>query len=320
MFKTSNTSARLASMEAQRAADEAAAARAREEQRQAEIKAGAQRINELFFGAPVYDYRDAMIGYNQNNLPEGWKVAGRDVTTTTPGQYVSNGGTGDAAYEWWQEPITTTMKKYGIYDPAGNLQTQEVDNTDHIHWAATLPGKEKYDTGERTGGIPESYYTGVADNIKALGTSDLTQQFNRARENLQYQLARSGLLVSSAANDGRVDLETARDEGAAKIGIQAAQAVQKQRQAVESERQTALNQLYATQNPDLAANTAMTNKTLMMQDKPSYSPIGDVFGAVLGGFSQGLGYLNNVNAGKVTPDSPSAWYSQSANERIVGKP
>ena len=317
MGLTSNTSARLAEMEAQRARDEAAAARAREEQRQAEIRAGVDRINAIFYGRPVMGYRDAMINYNQNNLPEGWKVAARDVTTETPGQWVSNGATGDAAFDMWQGPSSSTIKKFGIYDAAGNLQSHEADKTDDLHWSGTLPGKEQYDTGEREGGIPDSYYNGVADNIKALGTQDLTSQYNKARENLQYALARSGLLVSSAANDGVADLNTARDEGAAKIGMQATQAVQKQQQAVKAEHAAALNQLYATQNPDLSANVAMTNKTLMMQDKPSYSPIGDVFGAVLGGFGQGMGYLNNVNSGKVTPNSPSSWYSNSANERIV---
>lgn len=319
MGLTSNTSARLAQMEAQRARDEAEANRIREEQRQQRIAEGATRIAQLFDGAPVMGTRDTMVNYNQNNLPEGWAVKGRNVTVETPGQYISNGGTGDAAYEYWSGPMTQTIQKYGIYDPAGNLQTPEVDNTDYIHWNATLPGKETYDTGQRTGGIPESYYTGVADNIKTLGTQDLTTQFNRAREKLQYALARSGLISSSAANDALVDLNTAKDEGAAKIGIQASQATQKLRQQAANEKSAAINQLYATQNPDLAANTALTNKTLFMQEKPSYSPIGDIFGAVLGGIGSGMGYLNNVNSGKVTPNSPSSWYSDSANERIVNK-
>lgn len=317
MGLTSNTSARLAQMEAQIARDEAEANRRREEERQQRITEGAKRITELFDGSPVMGTRDAMINYNQNKLPDGWKVAARDVTTETPGQWVSNGATGDAAFEYWQAPIVNAMKKYGIYDAAGNLQSAEADKTDDLHWAGTLPGKETYDTGQREGGIPESYYQGVADNIKTLGAQDLTSQFNRARENLQYALARSGLLVSSAANDGIADLKTANDEGAGKIGIQATQAVQKQRQQVQQEKAGAINQLYATQNPDLAANNAMSNRMLMMQDKPSYSPIGDIFGAVLGGFGSGLGYVNNVNAGKVTPNAPSSFYSNSANERIV---
>lgn len=314
MFKMSNTSARLASMEAQRAADEAAAARAREEQRQQRIKDGAAHIASIFDGVPVMGTRETMVNYNQNNLPAGWAVKGRDVTVETPGQYISNGGTGDAAYEYWSGPMTQTMKKYGIYDAAGNLQTPEVDNTDYIHWSGTMPGTEQYDTGERTGGIPESYYQGVADNIKTLGTADLTSQFKRARENLQYALARQGLLVSSAANDASADIETARDEGAAKIGIQAAEAVQKQRQLVQSEKQQAISQLYATENPDLAANTALTNKTLMMQDKPSYSPIGDIFGAALGALGSGMQYANNVNSGKVSPAYSSSLFG---NENVV---
>jgi hypothetical protein len=167
------------------------------------------------------------------------------------------------------------------------------------------------------GGIPDSYYNGVSDNIKTLGGQDLTSQFNRARENLQYALARSGLVGSSVANDGMVDINTARDEGAAKIGIQATQAANKLRQQTDQEKQSAMNQLYATENPDLAANTALTGRTLIMQDKPSYSPIGDIFGAVLGGIGSGLNYVNNVNAGKVTPNSPSSFFSDNANERIV---
>ena len=317
MGLTSNTSARLAQMEAQRARDEAEAARVREEQRQQRITDGAARIAALFDGSPVYGYRDTMINYNQNNLPEGWKVAARDVTTETPGQWVSNGAGGDAYFEYWQPPVASTMQKFGIYDAAGNLQSMEADKTDDLHWSGTLPGKEKYDTGEREGGIPESYYTGVADSIKQLGTADLTSQFKKARENLQYQLARSGLLVSSAANDLQTDLETAREEGAAKIGLQAAQSVQKLRQQTASEKAAAINQLYATQNPDLAANTAMANRALIMQDKPSYSPIGDIFGAVLNSAGAGMNYANNVNSGKITGAYKSPIFTKSANDRIV---
>lgn len=154
-------------------------------------------------------------------------------------------------------------------------------------------------------GIPESYFTGVSDQIKTLGTSDLTSQFNKARENLQYALARSGMLGSSVANSGMTDITTARDEGAAKIGMQAASAAQKMRQQTQQEKQAAMSQLYATENPDLAANTAMTGRTLIMQDKPQYSPIGDIFGAILGGLNAGIGYGNNLAAGKISSGNPS---------------
>lgn len=170
-------------------------------------------------------------------------------------------------------------------------------------------------------GIPDTYYDGVADNIKTLGTSDLTSQFNKARENLQYQLARSGLLGSSVANQGQTDIVTARDEGAAKIGTQAAQAAQKLRQQTQQEKQAATSQLYATENPDLAANTALTGRTLIMQEKPSYSPIGDVFGALLSGIGSGVSYMNNqMKRGNNLDGTPVQAALPNSNGRLVNGP
>lgn len=130
------------------------------------------------------------------------------------------------------------------------------------------------------------YFQGVEDNVKTLGTSDLNKQFAKARESLMFALARSGMLSSSVANQGAVDLATQNNEGAAKIDLQAKDASTRIRSSVEQERAGAISQLYATENPDLAANTANARSALILQDKPQYNPLGDIFAGVVGAYDQ----------------------------------
>lgn len=162
------------------------------------------------------------------------------------------------------------------------------------------------------------YFQGVEDNVKTLGMSDLNKQFAKARESLMFALARSGMLTSSVANQGSVDLATQNNESAAKIDLQARDAATKVRSGVESERAGAISQLYATENPDLAANTANARSALIMQDKPTYNPLGDIFAGVVGAYDN---YRKGTGSGTtsfVNTSSPDTSTRSSGGERVVG--
>lgn len=150
------------------------------------------------------------------------------------------------------------------------------------------------------GGIGDDYYSGISRAILEAGAGDLNDQYAKARENLQYSLARSGMLSSSAATAADAGLNAARDEANAKVALQADQQKTRLRQQTAQEKQTAMQQLYATENPDLAANTALTGKSLIMSDKPSYNPIGDIFGSLINTFANGVGYANRQSAQGMT--------------------
>lgn len=161
------------------------------------------------------------------------------------------------------------------------------------------------------------YFQGVEDNVKTLGMSDLNKQFAKARESLMFALARSGMLSSSVANQGAVDIATQNNESAAKIDLQAKDASTRIRSGVEQERAGAISQLYATENPDLAANTANARSALIMQDKPTYNPLGDIFAGVISAYDN---YKKGAGGGAnfVNTSGPDTSTRRSGSERVVG--
>jgi hypothetical protein len=122
-----------------------------------------------------------------------------------------------------------------------------------------------------------------------LGNVDIGDQYGKARENLQYALARQGLTSSSAANQGVADLEGAKAKAQGDLNLQAQDAATKVRQQVDQEKQAAISQLYATEDPSLAANTALSKSATILADKPNYNSLGDIFGSVIQGFGNVLG-------------------------------
>lgn len=175
-------------------------------------------------------------------------------------------------------------RQWGLFNKSGDLMnsndTLEGLSKSNYYYGGT-------DGVEKTGGIGDGYYQGVRDNVYTLGMADLTDQTNKARENLLYSLARAGLTQSSVGNQTQAELAQRQADATGKLSLQADDAVNKTKVGVEQERANALAQLYATENPDMAANNAITKSALILQDKPDYNPIGDIFQ----GLGQGIGTL-----------------------------
>lgn len=81
-------------------------------------------------------------------------------------------------------------------------------------------------------------------------------QFDRAREQLTYALARGGQLNSSVAAQRMARLTRDRDLTLSKVDSAAEQAVKQQKRDVESEREALIMQLQATADPMNTANQA----------------------------------------------------------------
>jgi hypothetical protein len=154
-----------------------------------------------------------------------------------------------------------------------------------------------YDTGQRTGGFGEDFYSGISRKVMDLGNVDITDQYNKARENLQYALARQGLSSSSAANQGVADTEAAKAKAQGDLSLQAQDAATQVRSQVDQEKQAALAQLYATEDPSLSANTALGKATNIRADQPAYSGLGDIFGSVIQGFGNVYSAARNAGGG-----------------------
>jgi hypothetical protein len=165
-------------------------------------------------------------------------------------------------------------KVWAFKDGAGNI----------IYQGQDFSYDTEYDTGQRKGGFDDAFYEGIAQDVRNLGNEDIGDQYDKARENLQYALARQGISSSSAGNQGAVDVEAAKTKAQGDLDLQAQDAKAQVKSAVDQEKQAAISQLYATEDPTLAANTATSKFQNIQADRPAYSGLGDIFGSVIGGF------------------------------------
>lgn len=136
---------------------------------------------------------------------------------------------------------------------------------------------------------------------------ELERQFQDAREQMIYALARAGLTNSTAAADKQGDLMRLYDTERGAIVNRAKQAVNNLRSDVENERATSLMQLEAANDPIAAANAATGRVQALSQRPIEYSPLGDVFAGLaegIGGFVKGLRerrLLDEIRAGAASP-------------------
>ena len=130
----------------------------------------------------------------------------------------------------------------------------------------------------------------------------LADKFKTATDNLTFDLARSGILRSQAAVDSQTDLVRQKAENEASLKSQADQGVAALQQRINAAKQNAINQLYSTENPDIGANSALSQIRTIQGEQPSYSPLGDIFKTAavgIGGYQQGQAarQYNNIITG-----------------------
>lgn len=257
------------------AREEAKRARIREAERQARLTTGYGQIRDIFEGTPVYaenvpqtfdwtTFKAPSSGAEaklMSGIPEGFTVAkkggGKTVIPRTIGGL----------------PATGNESPWGLLDAAGNWYAP----------GSTINYVGKKMTG-RTGGFDDSFYAGIRQNVTNLGNLDISDQYNRARENLQYALARQGLTTSSVANRATSDVLAAKAKAEGDLALQAKAAEAKVRGNVDAEKNAAISQLYATEDPTLAANTSLAKQATILADKPNYDTLGNIFQTALGGF------------------------------------
>jgi hypothetical protein len=251
------------------------------------------------YKAPRVGTRGSAVDYS---VPDRFGYRGPQRMENVGSQKLLNNPKGLDAYALVGSPRTATTtdpnagKVWALKGPDGKLYYQgQGFNYD-----------ETYDTGEKSGGFGDDFYGGISKSVTDLGNVDITDQYNKARENLQYALARQGISASSAANQGVTDVEAAKTKAQGDLALQANDAASQVRSAVDQERAAAISQLYATEDPTLAANTAMSKAQNITADKPGYSGLGDIFGSVIQGFGNIYNATRGANAGYGYQKQPSA--------------
>jgi hypothetical protein len=105
----------------------------------------------------------------------------------------------------------------------------------------------------------------------------LTTQYDKAKRDMTFDLARAGTLRSSIAGQAQGMLENENAVNEAGIRAKADTDTAALRQSIASQQQQSYNQLYATEDPAVAANTATGMVANAQLSQPNLQPLGDLF-------------------------------------------
>jgi len=210
-----------------------------------------------------------------------------------------------SGYSWQTMPDNGGATAYGIYDPSGNLVTTANSLSDLAKSNIYVGG----DPSQTTGGFGSDFYDKYRNAITGYYLPQEDQQYQNARSSLNYGLARAGQLRSGTAGMDVANLANQDVLAQANIQSQADNATGQLRTQIAQDEQSALNQLYSTEDPTVAANTAGNMVANADLQKPMLNPMGNVIntisvgvGNALSGFTNPYAYIN-PGAGGMGPST-----------------
>jgi hypothetical protein len=300
---SSATNQQLVNMQMQQAAQ----AETSNAERNARLTAGKAAIDAMFQGTPAGATKLDFSGAPYAG-PSGTESAQMGWGLTAPNM--------PAGYSMTMLPDDGSgTPQYGLVGPTGGLvnsgSLQDIANTQIYSGGSGAnvdPFAHMYDT-LRSGVL--NYY------LPQEG-----EQYNTARTNLNYSLARAGSLNSSIAGTDVAKLANQDMLNRAQIQAQADTQVGAFRNTVQQDQQSALNQLYSTEDPSVAANTAENMVANAQLTKPMLNPMGSLFSAITAGVGNAIsGYTNpyayiGQGPGAMTSGTPSG--SQGQGQTISG--
>jgi len=148
-------------------------------------------------------------------------------------------------------------------------------------------------------GFDDGFYSGKSQNYLNYYRPQVDQQYGEAKQNTLYQLARQGIVNSSAG--AKVNSDLARDYGNQLQSIQsgANSYAQNVRSQVEQQRNNLVNQVTATANPTQAASAAnnQVGNLQMIEPAGGYSPLAGLFSTFTGALGNGIAGYQYQNPG-----------------------
>jgi len=205
-----------------------------------------------------------------------------------------SGQTGTLAdgYSWKPLPDSGGSTQYGIFDPSGNLVTSagslsDLSKAQIYYGGSTGPGTTT------TGGFGDDFYNKFRQSILDYYLPQEDEQYANARTGLNYNLARAGSLNSSVAAMDVGKLSEQDTMNRAQIASQADTQTAGLRTQVQQDQQQALNQLYSTEDPSVAANTAQNMVANANLTVPLLNPVGALFAPITAGVGNAIsGFMN----------------------------
>jgi hypothetical protein len=286
-------------------------------QRNARLQYGTNLIDQLFGGTPS---GATPIDFSSINAADVPKPTSTGATNPIMAQWLAKNPSYDQSqltqqgraslpdgYSWGILPDTGAGTTYGIYDPSGQL----VNSSSSLSDLAATKVYQGGDPSKTTGGFGPDFYDKYDQSILDYYLPQEGAQYNDARSNLTYSLARAGTLNSSIAGTDIGKLANEDTINRATIASQADSQTAALRNTIQQEQQSALDQLYSTEDPSLAANTAGNMVASAQLTKPLLNPAGALFAPITAGVGNALsGFVNptayiNPAAGGIGTTTPS---------------
>jgi hypothetical protein len=147
----------------------------------------------------------------------------------------------------------------------------------------------EYDNPEKFQALYDKYETGQRDFYMP----ELQKQYGDARKKAFLAHAGAGTLWSSMRGDTEADIASQNALNKGQIESQIQDSVGGLRRQVASDKSSLINQLYATENPEMAANEALSRVRTISQQTPPLSPMGDLFKTAAIGLGNAFSNANN---------------------------
>jgi hypothetical protein len=284
-------------------------AKQKEAARAVRLQQGQKAIDDIYNGAPVMGTRQKAFDWSSGALPSGWTEKdvgvmdpwGQPAMTSVPssGSGPSNregygggennwlgagyNGGGNSNSGWMngqgytvgqsQQPTqqSTPQMRKGYFDASGK----------EVHKGDPLQTTETYDTGARTGGFNDDFYGKYKQSVLDYYKPEVQRQYDNARSDLTFSLARTGNLNSSAAGQKQGALEYEKAIQDSNVINNADQQTSQLKSQVAGQKKSLIDQLYSTEDPTLAANLAQSSANGLQLQTPTLTPAAALFSPML---------------------------------------
>lgn len=174
-------------------------------------------------------------------------------------------------------------------------QAQEARDKETLRQNRLNAGKNAIDKLFGPTNFGDPFYNKYGEASLNYNLPQLTTQYDKAKQNLTYDLARAGTLRSTAAGEAQAHLENERGVNEGAIRAKADTDTAALRQSIASQQQQAYNQLYSTEDPGVAANTATQMVSNAQLQQPNLNPLGELFKPLIIGASNAYQGFNDAN-------------------------
>jgi hypothetical protein len=238
---------------------QAAEADAKEAERQARLKQGQAAIDAIFDFSPATPASSKAFDWSTFKAPEQMPAAMSQWLAANPGATAptfNTTGTVPAGYTAVQLP----GGGWGLKDASGKIYKpgdQLIINT---------PAKA-------AGGFGPDFYNAYKQKILDYYDPQEAKQYAEAGRDLTYNLARAGTLTSSVAADKQGELAYQDALAKAQIVNSANNQTGQLQSQIQANKESLINQLYATEDPTLTANLAQSSANASQLKDPLLTPM-----------------------------------------------